>query len=465
VIEELIAATSLGAGDVLVPGPARYGRDLWPIGLKLGFDVGDAPPVVLPRDTAAVSEVVAWASSRGARVLPRGAGTNVVGAIAGEPDLILSLERLAGIRELDAVSQLVVVGAGTLGGALERALNDAGLTLGHYPQSLEISTVGGWLSTRATGTYSARYGGIEALVRGLTMVLPGGEVVEIPPRVRAAGGLDLVSLACGAEGTLGVITEVALTVRRLMSEHVVCGGFPSLAAGLEAQREVIQQEVGVGLLRLYNEAESRAVVASNLAWRPGCLLIANVVCREQLVGPQVEAVREITRACGGTELPPHAGDGWFARRYRAAGLMEQENAPAGRGFDTIDASVPWSSALACALELEQAFEGVSSPFFLHFSHAYTSGVGLYMMLHVERESDEAVVESLRAAWQSGLGIVARHGGTMGHHHGIGTIRSAAYRMSSEGRLHSRIKAALDEPGTFVSSLLATDVGDRTVPAR
>src|SRR5439155_3741576 len=145
--------------------------------------------------------------------------------------------------------------------------------------------------------------------------------------------------------------------------------------------------------------ETRAVVPSTVYWQPGFLLIANVVGREELLGGQLEAVREITRACGGTELPPHAGDGWFARRYHAAGLMEEANAPAGRGFDTIDASLPWSHALACALELERAFEGVSRPFFLHFSHAYTSGVGLYSMLYLERESDGAVVDALRASWE------------------------------------------------------------------
>ena len=466
VIDELIAATSLEAGDVLVPGPGRYRRDLWPVGLKLGFDVAaDGPPVVRPRDTAAVSEVLAWASARGARVLARGAGTNVVGAIAGDPDLILSLERLAGLRALDVVSQLVVVGAGTLGGSLEQALNEEGLTLGHYPQSLDISTVGGWVSMRATGTYSARYGGIEQLVRGLTIVLPDGEVVEIAPRMRAAGGLDLLALACGTEGTLGVVTEVVLTVRRALPEQVICVGFPTLAAGLDAQRELVQQEVGCGLLRLYNEAETRTIVPSTITWRPGCLLIVNVVGREQLLGGQLEAVREITRACGGTELPRHAADGWFARRYHAAGLMEEANAPTGRGFDTIDASVPWSSALACALELERAFDGVSRPFFLHFSHAYTSGIGLYMMLHVERESDRAVVAALRAAWELGLGIVASHGGTIGHHHGIGTIRSPGYGTSPEGRLHSRIKAALDQRETLVSSLLAANADRPAARAR
>jgi alkyldihydroxyacetonephosphate synthase len=466
VIDGLIEATGLALDDVLAPGPGRYRGDLWPLGLKLGSrSAADGPPVLFPRDTAAVSRVLAWASSRGARVLVRGAGTNVVGAIAGDPDVILSLERLAGIRELDTVSQIVVVGAGTLGGSLEQALEDDGLTLGHYPQSLYVSTVGGWLATRATGTYSARHGGIEQLVRGLTIVLPDGEPVAIAPRVRAPGGLDLLALACGAEGTLGVVTEVALTVRRVLPERLLCLGFPTLAAGLEAQRELVQQEVGVGLLRLYNREETRAVVAAGVDWEPGFLLIANVVGREELLDGELAAVREIARGCGGTELPAHAGEGWFARRYHAAGLMEDTNAPAGRAFDTIDASVPWRSALACALELEQALGGVSEPFFLHFSHAYTSGVGLYAMLYLERESDAAVVDALRSAWELALGIVESHGGAIGHHHGIGSIRSTAYRASAEGRVHARIAAALDERGTFVSSLLAETPDLGAVTAR
>src|SRR5436305_2090503 len=161
------------------------------------------------------------------------------------------------------------------------------------------------------------------------------------------------------------------------------------------------------------------------------------------------------RACGRPE-------GSISSRSPAGPKERSGSSPRWRS--PCDASLLWSNALACAVELEQAFEGVSRPFFLHFSHAYTSGVGLYSMLYLERESDGAVVDALRAAWELGLGIVASHGGTIGHHHGIGTIRSPRYRTSAEGRLHRRIRSALDERGTLISSLLAEDVDRPAAPA-
>ena len=386
-----------------------------------------------PRTAEAVSSLLAWAAARGRRVAVFGAGTNVVGALDGGAEIILSLERMAGVRDLDPVSQLVTVGAGTLGGVLERALGEHGFTLGHYPQSLEISTVGGWVAMRASGTYSTRYGGIEQLLCGLELVLPNGEIARVAPRVRSPGGLDLLALACGSEGTLGVVTEVTLSVQRRLPERILCAVFHSLAAGLELQRELVQGGFRLGLLRLYNVAETAAIAPAELELEACCLVLASLVGPQGPLEAEAETAARLVECCGGRVVPEAAATPWFARRYYAAGLMEEANAPTGRMFDTIEVSLPWRAAAACAEELERELASVSDPFYLHFSHVYTSGVCLYMMLHRLRAGRRRRGCCEHAAWRLALEIVGRHEGAIGHHHGIGFARAAAYRTSPEGR--------------------------------
>lgn len=451
-IDELLALDDVEADDIVAPAPAQYTHDLWPIGLKLGQQATDAI-VVRPRDTEAVAAIVRWAGNRRVRIAPFGGGSNVVGALDSEAAVILSLERLSGVRDLDRVSQVVTVGAGTIGGELERALSDEGFTLGHYPQSLDISTVGGWVATRASGTYSTRFGGVERMIVGATVVLPDGEVVSVAPRARAAGGLDLLALLCGAEGTLGVVTEVSLAIQRRLPEQIVCAAFDSFADGVELQRALIQEGFRVGLLRLFNAAESEEVMRASLHSEGACLALFSAHGPDQeLAAREAAAARALVERLGGSILPAEAADGWFARRYRARGLMEEGNAEIGRVFDTIEVTLPWRTAAACAAELERELQPFSDPLYLHFSHGYLTGACLYMMLHVTAVDDEAAIAATRDAWRHALAIVAKHAGAFGHHHGVGQVRAAHYAASADGVVHARIRDALDERRVLSSSM-------------
>ncbi len=176
----------------------------------------------------------------------------------------------------------------------------------------------------------------------------------------------------------------------------------------------------------------------------------------ELRDAEAEAVAALLVRRGGTLLPEEAAAPWFARRFAADGLMERANAEPGRMFDTIEVSLPWRSAAACADELERALDGPCEPFHLHASHAYTSGVCLYLMLHVRARDDAAAVATMREVWATALGIVERHGGAIGHHHGIGTVRGGAYRASGEGALHARLRDALDPRHVLRAPLLDGD---------
>ena len=450
-VEELL---SLGVGGARIHRGDARSLDEWPARLK-GFAGGDTASAVVvePESAEAVAAILRWAGRRGARVQALGSGSNVVGAVAPDADALVSLARLRGIVELDLESYTVTVRAGTEGGELEDHLNEHGLTLGHYPQSLHVSSVGGWIATRATGTYSALYGGIERLLVGVEIVLPTGEVVTVGPRPRASGGMDLLTMLCGSEGTMGIVTAASLAVSRLLPERRACAAFPALAEGIAAERELVHAGVPLGLVRLYNASESQVVSRPGSLRDDECLLVVTTRADEALLDAAEAAIGAILTAADGRALAPSAADPWFARRYAGHGFMADRNRTEGVAFDTIEVGLPWRSAAACAAELERALAPVSDPLHLHFSHVYPTGVCLYALLHISAPSEGAVRALWATAWSSALDVVARHGGTLAHHHGIGAARAGRYGDTPEGRLHKLVAGTLDPDGVLDGPLL------------
>ena len=434
--------------EVLDGSLTALGTDLWPYALKYPEPAPDELLVCRPESTDAVAAVLTYAQQNRLTVLTVGGGSNVVGALDAAADILLSTERLSGVTRLDRESQVVTVGAGTNAAQLEDELGLENLTLGIYPQSLRISTVGGWVSTRATGTYSAKYGGMERAVVGLTAVRPDGTILRIPPRVRPGGGLDAIGLLLGTEGSFAVVTEVSLAVHRRVDERRVAAAFTTFAAGLAAQRELIQRELPVGLLRLYNERESDVILPDDLAGQGTVLLSATVTGEGELLDAAVRAVEQRLTAAGGVALPPTAADSWFDHRYSAETLMQTRNEPALKFFDTIEVSVPWSSAAAAAEELERVMPGLCTVFHMHSSHVYLTGTCLYMILYIDGTDQAELRQRWEACWTTAIDTARRHGGTFGHHHGVGALRAGYYATTADAVLHTALKEGLDPATTL-----------------
>ena len=448
---ELAALEALDA-DALRPR-GEHQLDEWPARLqRVVPGPAPAPLVVAPADAEAVAAIVRWAGASGRRVQALGRGSNVVGAIDAGADVLISLERMTAI-DIDRANGTVQAGAGVDGRRLEAALRDAGLTLGHYPQSLHVSTLGGWIAMRATGTYSAAYGGIEQLLVGAEYVDPRGEIVTIPHRPRAAGGVDLLGLLCGSEGTLGIVTRATLAVGSVAAERIRCAAVPTLAAGLDIQRELVHSRVPLGLARLYNHAETAHVSRPGTARDDECLLVVTTLGPDTVAAAAAGCVETTVAAHGGRLLDEDAASPWFAHRYAEPRFMHDRNQDPRRIFDTIEVALPWTSAAACAEQLEAGLGELSDPLYLHFSHVYRTGVCLYAILHIA--GDDAH-DRWRAAWSSALDTVAAHGGTLAHHHGIGAQRAARYRQSPAGRLHRRIAGALDPQRVLAGPLLRAE---------
>ena len=234
--------------------------------LRSGTGLSAPDAVVYPADHDETAAVLAVCAEHAIAVVPFGGGTSVVGGV--EPvsgpftaAISLDLARLSGLQDLDARSQLATFNAGTLGPEVERLLAQRGLTLGHFPQSFEFSTVGGWAATRSAGQASTGYGRIDELVVALRAATPTGELATLPVPATAAGP-DLRELLLGSEGVLGVITEVTLRVRpRPQQQRYDAYALPGFAAGTEALRELEQAGAAPDVARLSDEEETRISLA------------------------------------------------------------------------------------------------------------------------------------------------------------------------------------------------------------
>jgi alkyldihydroxyacetonephosphate synthase len=403
---------------------AEHGRDWWPlsIGQVARGHVPHWPSVVIyPTSTEQVSSVLLIASAHRLAVTAQGGRSGVLGGAAA-PDGAIALDttRLNKIVGLDEISGTVRVEAGVFGPELESFVATRGRTVGHFPQSFDLATVGGWIACRGAGQYSNRYGKIEDIVRALTVVLASGEVLYLGGHgPRQAVGPDLLALFVGSEGTLGVITEATLVARRLAQfEQRAAYGFQSFEAGLEACRRILQRDASPAVLRLYDEAESTRNfdVAT-------CALIVLDEGERDFVEVNMKVVSEECAAA--TSLDVALVSTWLERRNDVSALAPLWEH--GVVVDTLEVAGPWARlesmyhAVTAALT---AIDGVLVAS-VHQSHAYLDGACLYFTFAGRPEGDPSAF--YRHAWDEATRAVLASGGALSHHHGVGRNRARFVR--------------------------------------
>ncbi len=448
-----LIAAGVAADEIEVEPALRSLQDTWPTGLKRNYRRATAHPIVVsPRSVNTIRRLLPWAAGAGLRVRIQGGRSNVVGCLDGGTDIVLSTARLTSIEEPDTVSQTITAQAGVRGASLEAFLGERRLTLGHYPQSLATSTIGGWIATRATGQASAAYGGIERLVCGIECVLPSGQLLRVPPRVRAPG-LDGIALVCGSEGTLAVVVAATLVVARSLSERRMTATFPDFASGLRVQRELVQARIPIGVLRLLNTVESAAITPVESIPHDSCLLIASFDGDARVVRASERRAIEIVRAFGGAIAGDEAAEAWWQSRFAEPGLFEGRNKTKGEMFDTIEVGIEWANAASLAVAIEEELTPLVRDLWLHSSHVYSNGTCLYVPFWIEAGDDSEAVRRCASVWKRTLELVESHGGTFGHHHGIGAARSAQYLETPEGQLHLVLKSAIDPAAVLAARML------------
>jgi alkyldihydroxyacetonephosphate synthase len=419
-LRDACAAVTTDAGSA-----AEAGRDWWPLAMHWALD-GETPAragvVARPSSTAEVAAVLAVCNAARIPVTPVAGRSGVCGAsIPVFGGVALDLTGLEGIVDVDDASLLVTARAGTFGDVFEDELRAAyDLTVGHWPQSIALSTVGGWVACRGAGQYSTRYGKIEDIVRGLEVVLADGTIVHTGGRgPRQAVGPDLNQLFVGSEGTLGVITEAQFRAHPVpTSEGRAAYGFSSFAAGLEACRLVLRADANPAVLRLYDARESRRHFDTP---RGQCVLLVLDEAEAALVAGNLAVVEDACAREGAELLDPHLLDHWLETRNDVAGL--EKAVRGGLVVDTTEISGRWRDLPAIYDAVVAAMEAVPGTIAVtsHQSHAYTDGACLYFTW-AGTPQDDGVEAWYRRGWDTVTNTVLAHGGALSHHHGVGLNR-------------------------------------------
>jgi alkyldihydroxyacetonephosphate synthase len=416
-----------------------------------GDELAEPAAVVFPARTDDVATVLAWATETGTAVIPRGLGSGVCGGAQAQPGaVILDLSRMDRISDVDLVSQTVTVQAGVRGDRLEAALAAQGLTTGHYPQSIAISTVGGWIAASSAGQASTGYGAIEDILLGLTAVLPTGEILRCRAVPRSAAGPDLRRLLIGSEGTLAVVTEATLACRaRPAGWQWLAVAFPDFSDMAGALREVRRAGTGVAVLRGYDETDAQFSFGA-LEDAHGCVGLAGFPADL----PGLEARKHAAAAImakTGTELGARYGEHWEQHRNDAVQTYAQVMGPerafgAGAIVDTMEVAGLWSAVPRLYQEIKHALAPFTAVVGCHLSHLYPSGSSLYFTFLINGTDERDAEAKYRQAWDQAAASCAAAGGTITHHHGVGRLKAPylAAELGPEGvAVLDRIRAALD----------------------
>ncbi|MDP2309228.1 MAG: FAD-binding oxidoreductase [Pseudomonadota bacterium] len=461
-----------------------HARDLWPRGTLALAGAGPLPPspeaVAWPRDGEEIAACLAWAEAEGVAIVPYGAGSGVCGAAAGRAgSLVLDLKRMNRIGLIEG--DTVTCQPGVLGQHLEDALERVGRATRHSPSSIWCSTVGGWAASRSAGQFSSKYGKFEDMVLGLKVVAPAG---AFGTGVWASGE-DLGPWVMGAEGSLGVISE--LLVRTVPVPAVRKFGawrFASVEAAWESMRALLQADLHPAVLRLYDPVDTRIAgkgsattvkakegagwldelrtlvesvpaLRSHLLSLPlalprllnalaqgvssGCILIAGWEGEPDVV--EVLARHGAALLSGGEPLGEELGEHWYAHRhdvsYKSAPIFER-----GGFADTMEVATTWSRLPALYKGVRAAL-GRHALVMAHFSHVYQEGCSIYFSF-----AGVGRLDVYDAAWRDALSAAAEAGGTVAHHHGVGQLKMAAAARELAGiapRFHA-LKARLDPAG-------------------
>lgn len=432
-------------------------------------DVADAPDLVLaPGKHEEVLELLRTCSEDRVAVVPFGGGTSVVGGLAPEAErftgvVALDLRRMNALVELDEISRLAVLEPGLRGPQAEALLGEAGYTIGHFPQSFQYATLGGFAAARSSGQASAGYGRFDELVLALRLATPTG-TLSAGRAPRSAAGPDLRQLILGSEGALGVITSLTVQVRPLPELRVYDGWrLGSFEQGAEAIRRLMQDGPRPTVLRMSDEVET----ALNLArpaeigsgrTEPGCLAIVGYEGTEADVAERRRGASAVLEPAGAAPVPG-AGESWARDRYRGPYLRDAL-LDAGALVETLETVTFWSSlpglyaAVGEALRSTLSELGTPPVVMCHISHVYPAGASLYFTVACAQLADP--VAQWRAAKAAASDAILAGGGSISHHHGVGTDHRDYYarEIGDQGvSALAAVKAALDPVGILNPGVL------------
>lgn len=447
--EEVDALAALCPTSTDSADKAQHGRDWWPLSLSwsLQNQVPQIPYVVCrPTSTHEVSALLTYCNTHGIPVTPSAGRSGVCGgAIPLSGGVALDMTSMQGIESVDEVSGIVEALAGTFGPDLEDAVRTHGLTIGHYPQSIAISTVGGWVACRGAGQYSTRYGKIEDMVHALEAVMADGTVIRTGGAPAGAVGPDLSQLLLGSEGTLAVITRVWLRAHPLPEvERRGAYVFEDLNSGFEACRRIIRAGATPAVLRLYDGSESKRSHGGN---GTNATLLVLDEGHEELVDATMSIVHDVCTSMGAQVGDVALVEAWTHHRNDTSGL--QALTRKGYVVDTMEVAANWGLLESVVEAVQTAMLAIphARSATCHLSHSYIEGACLYFTFAATPPPEEFEATYL-ALWNAGQHAALASGANLSHHHGIGYSRGQ-YMQEALGTgmtVLRAVKSALDPNG-------------------
>jgi len=421
--------------------------------------------VALPTTTEEVQTLLGFARKHDVIIIPYGGGTSVVGHLdvlpeGNRPVLSLSLERLNRMVSIDPHNRLATFEAGVRGPDLEAQLRAHGFTLGHYPQSFEYSTLGGWVVTRSSGQQSAYYGRIENLFAGGEIHTPRG-IIKCPPFPASAAGPDLRQLVLGSEGRLGVLVNAIVKVSPIpRRDDVLALFFPSWGDAVEGVRSLAMADVGYSMVRLSNPTETMTNLAlagrekminllrkylrfRNIGDDGGCMCLVGFIGSGEQVRRSRRLAFSILKRHKSISLGKPIGEAWKKNRFRVP-YLRNTLWNMGYAIDTVETAVNWDKVTGTMEALENAIvEGLDGwkekvHVFSHLSHVYPTGSSIYttFVFRIAEGAEEMLARWKAIKTSASLEIV-RAGGTISHQHGVG-LDHRPYLESEKGALGMEI---------------------------
>ncbi|MDX2321230.1 MAG: FAD-binding oxidoreductase [Moritella sp.] len=405
--------------------------------------------VAYPQNNAEIEDILAFCLQENIIVIPYGGGTSVAGHInpfaSEQAILTLDMSRMNRLISLDTESQVATFGAGTPGPQVEAQLRAQGYTLGHFPQSFELSTIGGWVVTRSSGQQSLRYGRIENMFAGGEVITPIGRL-SIPTCPASAAGPDIKAILAGSEGRMGILSEVKVNVRKVAAQEnfYVCF-FPSWHQAKSAAKTLVQSDVPLSMLRLSNAIETETQLAlaghekeigllekglSFFGCKAGkCMMTFGLTGTKYQCSTSLKQFKQITRAFKGVYTGSYMGNKWAEKRFTMPYFRE---ALWQKGYvvDTLETATDWNNVDNLLAKIETNLRTVLAEnsdnsldkihVFTHLSHFYQQGSSIYTSYVFKAgDSYKETIAQWEVLKKTTSKIIVENGGTISHQHGVG----------------------------------------------
>ncbi len=416
--------------------------------------------VAQPATIEEIHEILQFVTENDIIVIPFGGGTSVVGHLevpaTKRPILSLALHRFNRLIRLEPENLLATFEAGVRGPDLEKQLKTKGFTLGHYPQSFEYSSLGGWVITRSSGQQSRHYGRIEKLFAGGEVLTPQGPL-QLPPFPASAAGPDLRQLLLGSEGRIGVLTKVIVRISRLPEkDDIYAVFFPSWDHAKEGVQELAGSSLLFSMIRLSNSKETRVnlslaghghqkqllnryLLLRGISQGQACMCLVGFIGSRRTVRNMRQQTLAILRRHGGIAVGKAIGKAWKKNRFRSA-YLRNTLWDLGYAVDTLETAVSWNKVSATMAAIEKSIKSSAETWgerihvFSHLSHAYSSGSSIYTTCIFRlAETPQDTLNRWKKMKQSASQVVVNAGGTISHQHGVG-LDHRPYLISEKGAL-------------------------------